>query len=192
MEDEAVIKNNITSLLTNAIKAELLISRPARAYNGQPKPVRGTGPTPYSNRRYTGRLYNSVEVEFVEVEGQIKLQVSFPDAPEWYWVNYGRQGKRDNPANKYPPLSAIDRWVVAKPGINLAVRDTQGRFIERKSLVYLIQRSIGEYGYFGIRFIDQAIRKTERKLQEDFGELVAAYFTNIINENILVGPVNQR
>jgi hypothetical protein len=82
--------------------------------------------------------------------------------------------------------------VVAKPGINLAVRDAQGRFIERKSLVYLIQRSIGEYGYFGIRFIDAAIRKTERKLQQDFGELVAAYFTNIINENILVGPVNQR
>lgn len=192
MEDEAVNKNRITSLLRDAIKAELLIERPSKAYNGQPKPISGSGPTPYSKRRYTGRLYNSVEVEFVEVEGQLKLQVSFPDAPEWYWVNYGRQGKRDNPANKYPPLSAIDRWVVAKPGINLSVRDRQGRFIERKSLVYLIQRSIGEYGYFGIRFIDQAIRKTQRKLQDEFGELVAAYFTNIINENILVGPVNQR
>lgn len=191
MEDEQVIQEGIKTLLTSAIKAELLIARPSKAYDGTPKPVKG-GATPYSNRKYTGRLINSVDVEFVEVDGTIRLQVSFPDAPEWYWVNYGRQGKQQNPALKYPPLNAIDRWVVAKPGINLAVRDRQGRFIERKSLVYLIQRSIGEYGYYGIRFIDQAIRKTERKLEEDFGEYARVYLSNIINEKILVGPVNQK
>lgn len=189
MEDELAIQENIQKLLTNAIKAELLISRPSRAYDGTPKPVSGKGPTPQGNRKYTGRLINSVDVEFVNVNDEIKLQVSFPGAPEWYWVNYGRRGKKQGPQFKYPPLAAIDRWVVAKPGINLAIRDAQGRFIERKSLVYLIQRSIGEYGYFGIRFIDQAIRKTEKALEEEFGQLAREYFTRIINDKILVGPI---
>jgi hypothetical protein len=188
MEDEQLIKNGIQDLLKNAIKAELLQQRPSRAYDGRPKPVKG-GSTPYSNRNYSGRLLESVTVEFVEIDGNLRLQVSFPNAPEWYWVNYGRQGKQQNPSLKYPPLAAIDRWVVAKPGINLQVRDAQGRFIERKSLVYLIQRSIGQYGYYGIRFIDQAIRKTERNLEQQFGEWAREYFTNIINEKILVGPV---
>jgi hypothetical protein len=191
MEDE-VILDNIQNYLKTAIQAELLITRPSRAYDGRLKPVSGNGPTPYSNRKYTGRLINSVEVEFLEIEGNLRLQVSFPNAPEWYWVNYGRKGKEQNPGLKYPPLSAIDKWVVAKPGINLAVRDAQGRFIERKSLVYLIQRSIGQYGYFGIRFIDAAIRKTERRLQEDFGNWAREYFTNIINEKIVVGPIQIR
>jgi len=187
MEDE-LIKASITNMLKTAIQAELLVQRPSRAYDGRPKPVNG-GRASFSNRNYTGRLFNSVTVEFVEIDGNPRLQVSFPDAPEWYWVNYGRKGKQQNPALKYPPLGAIDRWVVAKPGINLQVRDAQGRFIERKSLVYLIQRSIGQYGYFGIRFVDQALRKTERKLEEQFGEWAKEYFTNIINEKILVGPV---
>jgi hypothetical protein len=191
MEDELVIQQNISKLLTNAIKAEFLVAYPSRAYDGSFKP-KGGGPTPVSNRKYTGRLYDSVTVDFVDVQDQLRLQVSFPNAPEWYWVDEGRKGKQQDVSLKYPPLSSIDRWVVAKPGINLAVRDKQGRFIERKSLVYLIQRSIGQYGYYGIKFIDKAIKKTERILEEQFGEYARAYFTNFINENIIVGPIKVR
>jgi hypothetical protein len=191
MEDQLEIQNGITQMLTQAIRGELLIGRPSRAYDGRFKPVKG-GPTPVSNRNYTGRLFDSVTVEFIELDDAIRLQVSFPGAPEWYWVNYGRKGKQQDPGLKYPPLSAIDKWVVAKPGINLAVRDKQGRFIERKSLVYLIQRSIGEYGYYGIKFVDRAIQKTSRKLEEELGAYAASYFQEIINRNILVGPVQVR
>jgi hypothetical protein len=191
MEDELVIQQNISKLLTNAIKAELLVAYPSRAYDGSFKP-KGGGATPMSNRKYTGRLYNSVTVDFVDVQDQLRLQVSFPDAPEWYWVDEGRKGKQQDVSLKYPPLSSIDRWVVRKPGINLAVRDKQGRFIERKSLVYLIQRSIGQYGYYGIKFIDKAVKKTERILEEQFGEYARVYFTNFINENIIVGPIQVR
>lgn len=191
MEEELAIQNNIKTILTNAVKAELLVLYPSRAYDGSFKP-KGGGASPRSNRNYTGRLSNSVTVDFVNVADQLRLQLSFPDAPEWLWVDEGRRGKQQDSSLKYPPLSSIDRWVVAKPGINLAVRDKQGKFIERKSLVYLIQRSIGLYGYFGIRFINKAIKKTEMILEKEFGEYARVYFTNFINDNILVGPITAR
>lgn len=191
MEEELAIQNNIKTILTNAIKAELLVMYPSRAYDGSFKP-KGGGATPRSNRNYTGNLSKSVTVDFVNVEDQLRLQLSFPGAPEWFWVDEGRRGKQQDPSLKYPPLSSIDRWVVAKPGINLSVRDKQGKFIERKSLVYLIQRSIGLYGYYGIRFINKAVKLTELKLEREFGEYARVYFTNFINDNILVGPITAR
>ena len=62
--------------------------------------------------------------------------------------------------------SAIDKWVVQK-GIP-AARDEKGRFIKRKSLVYLMTRSIWNTGikptYFFTNAIDSEIRGINRKL----------------------------
>jgi hypothetical protein len=187
MEDELAIQKIITERLKGAIQAQLKVRYPSRAYDGSFKPKSG-GASPLSDRIYTGKLYNSVDVQFINDEDQVKLQLSFPDAPEWYWVNFGRRGKKQDASLKYPPLSSIDRWVVAKPGINLAVRDKQGRFIERKSLVYLIQRSIGEHGYYGIKFIDRAIENTAQQLQEEFGEWARIYLSKFLGDNL--GEIN--
>ena len=51
--------------------------------------------------------------------------------------------------DKMPPKGAIDRWVVQK-GIS-GTRNARGQFIKRKSLVFLIRRSIFR---FGIRPLD--------------------------------------
>ena len=62
--------------------------------------------------------------------------------------------------------SAIDKWVVQKGIPN--VRDAKGRFIKRKSMVYLISRSIWNTGikptYFFTNAQNSEIRGVNRKL----------------------------
>ncbi len=62
--------------------------------------------------------------------------------------------------------SAIDKWVVQKGIPN--VRDEKGRFIKRKSMVYLISRSIWNTGikptYFFTNALDSEIKGINRKL----------------------------
>ena len=53
-----------------------------------------------------------------------------------------------------PPSSALDKWIVKK---GLAPRDKGGRFISRKSISYLIARSIGKNGIKGLSFFQKPL-----------------------------------
>ena len=53
-----------------------------------------------------------------------------------------------------PPSSVLDKWIVKK---GIAPRDKQGRFISRKSISFLIARSIGKNGIKGISFFQQPL-----------------------------------
>lgn len=187
-EDE--LKLQITEMLKKSIQSQLLNKQYlSRGYDGIPKKSNTS-----NNRVYTGRLYNSVDVEFVRIKPDEleRLQVSFPNAPEWYWVNYGRKGKKQDASNKYPPLASIDRWVVSRKGVSQNVRDRQGRFIERKSLVFLIQRSIGYYGTYQTNFVQNAFNAVRRQLVEELGEYAREYFENVIERRIILGPIQVR
>lgn len=59
--------------------------------------------------------------------------------------------------NKQPPSGVIDKWVVRK-GLKSA-RDSKGRFIKRKSLVFLIARSIKLYGVEPTHFFSDALNE---------------------------------
>ena len=54
---------------------------------------------------------------------------------------------------KQPPTGIIDRWVVRK-GLK-GSRDKEGRFIKRKSMVFLIARSIKRKGIKGLSFFQK-------------------------------------
>lgn len=56
--------------------------------------------------------------------------------------------------SKQPPSGILDKWVVKK---RIAPRDEQGRFIKRKSLVFLIARSIKRNGIQGISFFQKPL-----------------------------------
>ena len=79
------------------------------------------------------------------------------------YVNNGRR-----PNGKYPPLGTIDRWVLQKPGFGNLVRNAQGQFISRKSLVFLIRRSIARDGIFPTKFIDRSIEDTLDTIYQSF------------------------
>lgn len=74
--------------------------------------------------------------------------------------------------NKMPPRKVIDKWVVRKP--LKSARDKDGRFIPRKSMVYLIQRSIFQKGLYRTRFFskpyDQAINDQQPMILDAYLE----------------------
>jgi hypothetical protein len=73
--------------------------------------------------------------------------------------------------NKMPPPKAFAQWVVRK-GLQ-GIRDKQGRFIPRKSLQYLIARSVYNNGikpsYFFSNPFKVNFNKLPKELIEAFG-----------------------
>ena len=67
--------------------------------------------------------------------------------------------------NKMPPRGPIDKWVVRK-GLK-GVRDEQGRFVSRKSLSYLIQRSLYYNGIKPSYFFTRAFNLGFNRLPND-------------------------
>lgn len=180
MEEE--IQQQISQLLKKAIQTEILLPRQSLTYNGQEKPVnpRYQRPLP-SPRSNTGELVNSVDVYFESdlEDGEANIVVDFGAADYWEFVNYGRR-----PSLKYPPLSIIETWAATKPVQRYT--DNLGRFISDKSRAFLIARSIKEYGFYGINFLDTSYQKVERELLENASKLVLEYFTKKIRNSRIV------
>ena len=77
--------------------------------------------------------------------------------------------------NKQPPSGILDKWVVRK---GIAPRDEQGRFIKRKSLVFLIARAIKKNGIKSISFFQKPLGLGLKQYGKD---LLNAVKEDIIN-----------
>jgi hypothetical protein len=160
------ILDEISTLLTNAWKTQLEIPRLSTRYGGPGipgAPKKGVSPPIAS-----GRLIREIGVKFVNNPdtGLPEAQLVMPI--EGQFVSEGRRPGR------YPPIAPIDKWVIQKKGLTGA-RDLKGKFIKRKSLVYLIRRSIGLYGYGGNDFIIKGYNEVAPQILELYGEYVAGF-----------------
>ena len=54
---------------------------------------------------------------------------------------------KNSKGHSQPPSSALDKWAVKK---GIAPRDAKGKFMKRKTLTFLLARSIGRNGIQGI------------------------------------------
>lgn len=170
---EQGILNEIASLLKGSLVQQLEVPRRSTTYGGPgkpglPKPVSGKYPTPISPPIASGNLIRNIDVKFVEnpQSGIPELVMEMP--LEGFFVNEGRRPGR------YPPVGPIDKWVRQKQSIK-GIRDAKGRFIPRKTLVYLIRRSIGKYGYGGNDFINKAYNNVQQQILQQYGDYVAGY-----------------
>tara|TARA_R110002020_G_scaffold48090_4_gene137312 strand:- start:479 stop:991 length:513 start_codon:yes stop_codon:yes gene_type:complete len=91
----------------------------------------------------TRELYDSLEYEINQTpEG---ITVAFFMEQYGLFQDKGVSGKKRKYGTPYsykskmPPPSALDQWIVRK---GIAPRDKKGKFIKRKSLQYMIARSI--------------------------------------------------
>jgi len=161
--------NKIATLLQQEIVLQLNYPRQHKGYNGETK--RGVSPPIAS-----GNLVKNVQVEWVgSIEkDDLELIVKMPNY--WYWVNYGRR------PGKMPPIAPIDKWVIQKQGLSDVVRDKSGRFIKRKSLVYLIRRSIGQYGYEGTEFLQNAYANAAAQIEVEMGTTIANWFNDLFDD----------
>ena len=76
---------------------------------------------------------------------------------------------------KQPPSKALDKWIVRK---GIAPRDEKGRFMSRKSISFLIARSIKKKGIQGISFFQKPLMLGLKQFGE---EMLGAVKEDLIN-----------
>ncbi len=76
---------------------------------------------------------------------------------------------------KQPPSRVLDKWIVKK---GIAPRDEKGRFMSRKSISFLIARSIKRKGIQGISFFQKALMLGLKQFGK---EMLGAVKDDIIN-----------
>jgi len=140
----------------------------------------------------TGKLYNSIRYEqgVSRNENSVNLKFSFRGADYWKYVDEGVQGAISSAKAPRSPFrfgsgsgpkgklrGSIDRWVVKK---GIAPREAGGQFAARKSMVYVISRSIYQTGirpsYFFTNAYDKTLKKHNAKLEaavaQDIGNAI--------------------
>lgn len=183
--------DNIADILEFEIKKQLGIPRQSRGYYGKIKGGSPSAPQASKNLINSVNVYWQGSIEAANLELIVKME------DYWYWVNYGR--KPGAPINKtrttesgkvisyrsftgFPPLKPIDKWVITKQGFKDVVRDKKGRFVKRQTLVYLIRKSIAQYGYAGTYFLDEAYAITAARITEELGETLGNWFLDLFDD----------
>tara|TARA_R100001460_G_scaffold31968_1_gene62916 strand:- start:1 stop:525 length:525 start_codon:yes stop_codon:yes gene_type:complete len=133
-----------------------------------------------SSQNTSGRLRDSLKSTVKESKNSV--QISFEMEDYGFYQDRGVQGKKSGKSldgykytNKMPPPKAFDKWTVRK---GIAPRDKQGKFIKRKSLNFLIARSIFEKGIKPTLFFTKPFEKYFKRLPD---ELVEKYGLDIEN-----------
>ncbi len=131
----------------------------------------------------SGKLKNSLK-GYVK-ESKNSIQVSFEMEEYGFFQDRGVKGKKSGKSldgykytNKMPPPKAFDKWAVRK---GIAPRDKNGKFIKRKSLNFLIARSIFNKGIKPTLFFTKPFEKYYKRLPKELTEKYALDMVNLFN-----------
>ena len=133
-------------------------------------------------------LYNSLDSE-VKVSAN-SFSLSFLMAEYGVFQDKGVSGVKKKYNTKYayttkmPPPSKMDKWIVKK---GIAPRDKDGKFISRKSLQFMIARSIFNNGIKPSLFFTKPFEKAFKGLNKD---LVEAYKLDV--EKLMENSINNK
>ena len=142
-----------------------------------------------TSQNTSGRLSKSLK-SYVK-ESKNSIQISFEMEDYGFYQDRGVQGTKGGKSldgykytNKMPPPKAFDKWNVKK---GIAPRDKKGKFIKRKSLNFLIARSIFEKGIkptlFFTKPFEKYYKRLPQELVEKYGLDMEKLFTQITDEN---------
>ncbi len=136
----------------------------------------------------SGNLISSLDYKLkVYPSGALELDFIVPDYAKF--VDKGVKGSSGKPhpkrgmlaedsdyqfKSKNLPKGVIDKWSVRK-GLK-SVRDEKGRFIKRKSLVYLMGRSIALYGLEATHFFSDAFQNSYKDMPQ---QVMRAYASDV-------------
>ena len=133
-------------------------------------------------------LYNSLDSE-VKVSAN-SFSLSFLMAEYGVYQDKGVSGVKKKYNTKFsyttkmPPPSKMDKWIVKK---GIAPRGKDGKFISRKSLQFMIARSIFNNGIKPSLFFTKPFEKAFKGLNKD---LVEAYKLDI--ETLMKNSINNK
>jgi hypothetical protein len=133
-------------------------------------------------------LYNSLESNVKVSKNSFELSFMMEDYGVFQDKGVSGVKKKYNTkyayTNKMPPPSKMDKWIVKK---GIAPRDKNGKFISRKSLQFMIARSIFNNGIKPSLFFTKPFEKAFKNIDKD---LVKAYRLDI--EKLLETSINNK
>ena len=127
------------------------------------------------------KLYNSIKGESKVYENSIRIGFSMEDYG--FFQDQGvngkkkQQGSRFSFRDKMPPPNKLDKWIVRR---GIAPRDAKGKLLPRKSIQFMIAKSIFNKGIKPTMFFSDALATKLKKLPT---ELINPYVLTV--ENIL-------
>jgi len=133
-------------------------------------------------------LYNSLDSEVKVSKNSFELSFLMEDYGVFQDKGVSGVKKKYNTpysyTSKMPPPSKMDKWIVKK---GIAPRDKSGKFISRKSLQFMIARSIFNNGIKPSLFFTKPFEKAFKGLSKD---LVEAYKLDV--EQLMKNTINNK
>ena len=117
-------------------------------------------------------LYNSVTYMIEKNNTTYEVKLSLAE----YWV-FCEKGRRAG--GKFPPVSAIERWIEVKPVLPRPM--SNGKLPTNKQLAYLISRKIAIEGIAPRPLLQQSVDEVWRNMQEFIAEALAKDMQKEIN-----------
>lgn len=125
-----------------------------------------------SKKNASKALYNSLGYDIKVSKNSFQLEFLMEDYGIFQDKGVSGVKKKYNTPYKYinkmPPPSKMDKWIVRK-GLK-GTRDKKGRFISRKSLQFMIARSIYNNGIKPSLFFTKPFEKAFKNIDKDLVE----------------------
>jgi len=142
------------------------------------------------NKNVSGKLDDSIKGEVKQMPNSIRVFFQM-DNYGWFQdqgvrgVKSGKSLSNFSYKSKMPPSKVFDKWTIRK---GLAPRDKKGRLLKRKSLNFLIARSVFHHGIkpsmFFTKPFNSAFKKLPNELIDKYGLDMENLLVSIIEENL--------
>ena len=140
------------------------------------------------NKNVSGKLKDSIKGEVKVMPNSIRV---FFEMDNYGWFqDQGVKGVKSGSSlsnfsykSKMPPSKVFDKWSVRK---GIAPRTKSGKFLKRKSLNFLIARSVFHHGIKASMFFTKPFEKQYKQLPD---ELIEKYGLDM--ENLLVSIIDE-
>ena len=121
-----------------------------------------------SKKNSSKQLYNSLDSDLKVSKNSFSLSFLMEDYGVFQDKGVSGVKKKYNTTYSYttkmPPPSKMDKWIVRK---GIAPKDDKGKFIKRKSLQFMIARSIFNNGIKPSLFFTKPFKKAFKNLDKD-------------------------
>lgn len=122
-----------------------------------------------NDKNASDELYNSVKyIVDTGTRGRIELNLSL--AHYWKYIEQGRK------PGKFPPISAIERWIEIKPVIPRPMKN--GKLPTTQQLTYLISRKIAIEGIEPQHLLQQSVNSVMDSMMEFITEAITKDLEN--------------
>ena len=132
------------------------------------------------------KLYNSIKGKVKAYPNSFHMEFTMEDYG--FYQDKGVSGikkKYNTPysyKSKMPPSKAFDKWIVRK---GLAPRGADGKFLKRKSLSFLIARSVYRNGIKPTMFFTKPFEAAYKNLPDDMVERFGLEVEQLFNQMVI-------